>query len=38
MKMAKKIYTPIGLNVEQVNERHTSGKNNIKKQANSQLF
>ena len=32
--MAKKKYTPLGLKIEAVNERHSLGKNNIKKQEN----
>lgn len=32
--MAKKNYSPFGLKIEEVNERHSLGKNNIKKQAN----
>ena len=32
--MTRKKYTPLGLKIEAVNERHSLGKNNIKKQAN----
>ena len=32
--MARTKYTPFGLKIEAVNERHSLGKNNIKKQAN----
>ena len=32
--MARKKYSPFGLKIEEVNERHALGKNNVKKQAN----
>lgn len=34
IKLARKKYTPIGLNIEQVNSRYTLGQSNIKKQNN----